>query len=70
MFRRMTLSILGGAVFAVVLAFGQTAMAACQGYCADKQPGGLEFDSCQLTLNSQGEVIGVTCFYTGVQILD
>lgn len=71
MFRRMTLSIFGGALMAAVLAFGQTSMAACLGYCADRKAGGLEFDSCTITLDSKGEAIGdPVCFYTGVKIID
>jgi hypothetical protein len=66
----MTLSIFGGALFAAVLAFGQTAMAACQGYCADRRAGGLEFDSCTLTYDRNGTVIDQQCFYTSVKIID
>lgn len=70
MIRRMMFSVLAGSLLAAVLTFGHSAMAACQGYCADRQPGGLDFDSCTLTIDRNGNVTGVRCFYTGVRIID
>ena len=68
MIKRVVFSAFGGALFATMLSFGPTINAACQGYCADRQPGGLTYDSCTLTLGRNDEVISVTCFYTGVKI--
>lgn len=71
MFRRMILSIFGGALLAVVFAFSQTAMAACNGQCADTRPGGLEFDSCLLTydeFNGFGYFY-YRCFYTSEPVI-
>jgi hypothetical protein len=70
MFKRMTLSVFSGAFLALTLAFGPAVMAGCQGYCADRQVGGGVYESCQLTLNSNDEVIGVKCFYTSVKVID
>jgi hypothetical protein len=74
MFRRMALSIFGGALLAVVFAFSQTGMAACEGRCADTQSGGQEFDSCLVTYTcptgSPCYESDVRCYYTGVKIVD
>lgn len=71
MFRRMAFSIFGGALLAVVFAFGQTGMAACEGRCPDKI-GGDDFDSCLVTYtcprDSDCYESNVRCFYTGVII--
>jgi hypothetical protein len=71
MFRRTTLSILGGAVFALLLAFGQPTMAACLGYCADRIAGGGVFDSCVITLDRNGEAVSPPkCFYTSSKVVE
>jgi hypothetical protein len=74
MFRRMTLSILGGALLAIAFSFSQTAIAACEERCADTQAGGLVFDSCLVDYscppNSACVEVNVRCYYTGVLILD
>lgn len=71
MFRRMILSAFGGALLAVVFAFGQPGKAACGGQCPDKNGGG-EFDSCLVTYtcppDSPCYQSDVKCFYTGVII--
>jgi hypothetical protein len=70
MFRRMVLSTFGGALLAVVFAFGQTGKAACDGRCPDTMPGGQEFDSCLVTYtcprDSDCYQSDIRCFYTGV----
>ena len=74
MFRRMTLSILGGALLAVAFSFSQTAMAACEGRCNDTMPGGLVFDSCLVDYScppgSPCIEVNIRCYYTGVVIID
>jgi hypothetical protein len=73
MFRRMILSTFGGALLAVVFAFGQTGKAACGDRCPDKMGGG-DFDSCSVTYTCPPDApcyeSNVKCFYTGVTILD
>jgi hypothetical protein len=68
MFRRMTLSIFGGALLAVVFAFSQPAEAACNGACADTVNGGWEFDSCRLKYVVDWATglpyVTYTCYYT------
>lgn len=74
MFRRMILSIFGGALLAVALTFGQTAMGACDGRCPDTLPGGSVFDSCSITYvcppDRECYEADVKCFYTGVTIIN
>jgi hypothetical protein len=74
MFRRMALSIFGGALLAVVFAFSQTGMAACGELCPDTRPGGLEFDSCIVIYVSYPDgswAFDYTCYYTsGPVIID
>lgn len=73
MFRRMILSIFGGALLAGAFSFSQTAIAACDGRCPDKN-GGDVFDSCSITYtcppNSPCYESNVTCFYTGEPIIE
>jgi hypothetical protein len=77
MFRRMVLSIFGGALFAVALTFSQTAMGACQhqgiNWCADTLPYGQVFDSCLVTYTCPaGEscyISDTKCFYTSEPII-
>ena len=73
MLRRMTISIFGGALLAVALAFSQTATAACDGRCADTAPNGGVFDSCAITFTCPPQMecyeSGTTCFYTSEPII-
>lgn len=73
MFRRMAFPIFGGALLAVVFAFSQIGMAACDGRCDDTKPGGQEFDSCLVTYtcppNSPCYESEVRCYYTGEPII-
>lgn len=71
--KKRMLSIIYGVLLACGISLAQTTMAACQGYCADRLPGadGLgdyEFDGCELTLDKNDRVIGVTCFYSRIVI--
>lgn len=74
MFRRMILSIFGGALLAVALTFSQTALGACNDHCSDTLPGGSTFDSCSLTYTCppgmECYLSNVKCFYTGVTIIN
>jgi len=74
MFRRMTLSIFGGALLAVAFSFSQTAIAACEGRCADTMPGGLIFDSCLVDYTcppgSPCVESNIRCYYTSEPIID
>lgn len=74
MFRRMIFSIFGGALLAVVFAFGQTGKAACGDRCDDTKFGGLVYDSCVITYTcpSNGPCYesGHQCFYTSEPIID
>lgn len=64
MLRRMLGSMFLGAVIAFAVSFAPAVTAACQGYCADLFPGGGVFAGCDLTLDANGNVIGVRCRYT------
>jgi hypothetical protein len=68
MLKRMMFSLLGAATLGVLLSVGPSVMAACQGWCADRilyQGQELDYAGCTLSYNSQDQVDGVTCFYTG-----
>jgi hypothetical protein len=78
MFRRMILSIFGGALLAVALTFSQTAMGACRydgiDWCPATLPNGQTYDSCLVTFTCPpaGEcyISGLKCLYTGVTIIE
>ena len=74
MFRRMTLSIFGGALLAVIFAFSQPAEAACNGACPDTLDGGFEFDSCRLIYVEDWSTgmpyFTYRCYYTRVVIIE
>jgi len=62
MIRKSILSILGGVVFAAVVAFAVTAKAGCYGLCADTI-GNYQYAGCTITLYDDGTG-HVDCFYT------
>lgn len=71
MFKRMTLSIFGGALLAVVFAFSQPAEAACNGACPDTLGDGSEFDSCRLVyVDDYLPYFTYRCYYTKVVIIE
>jgi hypothetical protein len=63
--KRLAFSVFAGALVAMMLSLSSTTMAACLGYCADRQAGGGIFDSCIITLDRNNEAISQPqCFYT------
>lgn len=64
MIRKSILSILGGVIFAAVVAFAAPAKAGCLGLCADTI-GDYQYSGCRITMYEDGSGY-VDCYYTHV----
>lgn len=70
MLRKSLFSLFAGSAFAVMLAFSTSAMAGCQGYCADRTVDGGSYAGCTMYYDSNDKLTKVECAYTSVRVID
>lgn len=70
MLRKSIFSLFGGAVFAALLSLGPSALAGCQGYCADRRVDGGTYAGCTMYYDSNDQLTRVECAYTSVRVID
>lgn len=69
MLRRYVFSLFGGVAFAALLTTSTSAMAGCQGYCADRRVDGGVYAGCEMIYDEHDTLQDVKCFYTSSRIV-
>jgi hypothetical protein len=70
MIRKSMFSLFSGTVFAALLAFGPSALAACDGYCADRRVDGGVYAGCIKYYDGNDKLYDVKCAYTSSKVID
>ena len=64
MLRRYIFALFGGAAFTALLTISTSAMAGCQGYCADRRVDGGVYAGCIMYYDQNDKLTNVGCYYT------
>lgn len=68
MIRKSLLTMAAGVFLTALLSAAPAAMAACQGYCADrmmKNGCALSYAGCEMSYDEHDNLVNVDCFYVG-----